>query len=248
MVNNDDIADDTLTDVDPQDDTTRQDATEPRQDATSTIGTDAEEPQNDAETMDDETGGNEDPQDDDTASDDPATLRAKLERRTAETIRLRKRAQAAEAELAALKEESLAWQRDRIAQAESIMGSVRADARADVLDRLDPQQIEALYDAARLSPERIRRAYQTHATRHYRNDWTGDSFGSALSQDPQDVAVRARVDAARSIIESAVGERQYLRASAVQTPDLSATLRRQNAITSPKVPQGDPLARALQRH
>lgn len=239
---NDDIADDTLTDMDPQDDTTRQDVTEPQ---TPTASANAEEPQQDAETTPDETG---DPQDDDTGDDDPATLRAKLAKRTSESIKLRKRAQQAEAELAELKAAAIEWQRDRVSQSETLMGSVRPDARADVLDRLEPQQLEALYAAARLSPERIRKAYETHTTRRYQNSWQGDSFGSALSQDPQDVAVRAQVDAARSIIENAVGERQYLRASAAQTPDLSDTLRRQNGLTAPKTPEGNALARALQRH
>lgn len=240
----DDVQQDVQQDVttDPQDDTTRQDVTEPQ---TPTASANAEGPQQDAETTPDETG---DPQDDDIDTDDPAVLRAKLEKRTLESIKLRKRAQQAETALAALKAEAVAWQRDRVSQSETLMGSVRPDARADVLDSLAPQQIAALYNAARLSPERVRRAYQPHATRRYVNAWKGDSFGTSLSTDPEDVQIRETIDAARAIITDAVGDRQYLRASAVQTPDLTATLKRQNGLTAPKTPEGNALARALQRH
>lgn len=184
---------------------------------------------------------------DNTDAENPALLKAKLERQTGEAIKYRKRAQAAEAALTQLQAESVSWQTDAIA-ASFLMDAVAPAARHDVATQLTPEQLKQLYAASRIPPDKVKAAYTPHARRSYVAANRPDSVVMAVSNAPDMVAIREQVDAAKAIISAAIAGKPYMQARRGSTPDLAATVRRLNSPQTTTPPKGNPLAQAIMRH
>lgn len=179
-------------------------------------------------------------------TDDPALLRAKLERAVGDTVKLRHRAQAAEAKLAELEQAAATWKADMIARS-PLLRDIQPDARRDLLAGLTEEQRATLYEAARIDADTVNAAYKQQVRRTYTGGNRPDRVHTGLPNDPEAIEVRARIDAARQILDAATAEKTYFKTKP-STPDLAFTLRNLNApngAPSGGRKSGNPIADAI---
>lgn len=174
-------------------------------------------------------------------------LRAKLDRRTNETISLRKRAQEAEAKLAQLQADARKWMQDSVC-ASPLCAHIIPAAAHDLVAELDDDQLAQVYAAARLSAEEIKKSHETKTVRVYRGPNQPDAYGREPVNTPEVMAIREKIATAKSIINTALRGRGYMLVPRSKTEELNRAVMGMNSMQTPKQPDGNALARALMRH